>query len=134
MSAAQNLPNQNRTTINTKAEFHVGPLPPPVVLEQYNQTVPGAAERIIKMAEDQSAHRMRLESQVISTDTRNSTMGVVFALIITLGVLTLAAYALKLGQTLTGGFLGTLGIGSIVVAFIYGTRSRQNEREKRLNQ
>jgi uncharacterized membrane protein len=42
-----------------------GPLPPPEILAQYNEIVPGAAERILKMAEEQSAHRRGLEDKTI---------------------------------------------------------------------
>jgi uncharacterized membrane protein len=31
---------------------HQGPLPPPAILKQYDDVVPGAAERIITMAEN----------------------------------------------------------------------------------
>jgi len=45
-----------------------GPLPPPEILRKFDEVVPGAAERIIKMAEDQSIHRKELE--------KNSLVGV----------------------------------------------------------
>lgn len=45
-----------------------GPLPPPEVLEKYNQAVPGLAERIIKMAEQQATHRQQLELTVVESN------------------------------------------------------------------
>jgi uncharacterized membrane protein len=39
----------------------VGPIPPPDVMEEYNRVLPGAAERILAMAENQLAHRQRVE-------------------------------------------------------------------------
>jgi uncharacterized membrane protein len=41
---------------------HSGPLPPPEDLAKYNMIVPDAAERILRMAEKQQAHRMELET------------------------------------------------------------------------
>ncbi len=38
-----------------------GPLPPPEMLGVYEAVSPGAAERIISMAEDQQRHRMSVE-------------------------------------------------------------------------
>jgi uncharacterized membrane protein len=38
-----------------KAYSISGPLPPPEVLEKYNQVVPGLADRIITMAEQQAS-------------------------------------------------------------------------------
>lgn len=39
-----------------------GPIPPPAILHQYDAVIPGAAERILKMAEEQSKHRQELVS------------------------------------------------------------------------
>lgn len=43
-----------------------GPLPPPQALVQYEAALPGCAERIVSMAEEQAAHRRALESRVIT--------------------------------------------------------------------
>ena len=49
-----------------------GPLPHPDMLRKFDDVVPGAAERIIKMAEDQSNHRKDLERKVIESDIARS--------------------------------------------------------------
>lgn len=48
--------------IQVQAAFS-GPIPPPEMLAQYNAVLPNGADRIVKMAEDQSAHRRRVESR-----------------------------------------------------------------------
>src|ERR1700685_4362438 len=45
-----------------------GPLPPPETLEKYNQVLPGAAERILAMAEQQSRHRQSIETTVVNSN------------------------------------------------------------------
>jgi uncharacterized membrane protein len=45
-----------------QSEFS-GPLPPPGMLARYNDALPDGADRIVKMAEDQSSHRRRMESR-----------------------------------------------------------------------
>lgn len=47
---------------------YAGPLPPPGMLVQYNEAVPDAADRIIAMAERQSAHREQLETAVVNAN------------------------------------------------------------------
>lgn len=42
-----------------------GPLPHPEDLAKYEQVLPGAADRIIRMAEQQAAHRQSLEKAAI---------------------------------------------------------------------
>jgi len=38
-----------------------GPITPPELLRQYDEIVPGAADRILEMAEEQSKHRQSCE-------------------------------------------------------------------------
>ncbi len=44
-------------------EFFSGPLPSPQTLEGYENSVPGSAERILKMAESQVYHRQDMEKK-----------------------------------------------------------------------
>ncbi len=130
-------PNPSKSTISIQRESflieHSGPLPPPSILEKYNHVVPGAAERIIKMAENQSAHRQQLEKIVIGSDARHSFLGVIFAFIIAMSFLAVAAYSINLGHTVAGTLIGTGGLTGLVSVFIYGTKSRRKEREERLS-
>lgn len=49
-------------------ESFSGPLPPPKHLAEYERILPGAAERIFRMAEDQATHRRSLEQAVVMGD------------------------------------------------------------------
>lgn len=49
------------------ASQYSGPLPPATELVKYNEACPGAAERIIAMAENQAKHRQEMER----TESRN---------------------------------------------------------------
>ena len=64
--------------------LHQGPLPLPAVLKQYDDIVPGAAERIMRMAEHQAQHRQDLEARVIRTDNLKSLLGMIFGFVIAL--------------------------------------------------
>lgn len=121
-------------TVTHQEVQYSGPIPPPAMLDQYNRIVPGAAERIIKMAEQQHSHRITLESKVIASDIRNSILGVICAFVITLAVLLLAGYSIHKNQTWAAGFFSVLGIGGLVSTFIYGTQSRRGEREQKAQQ
>lgn len=48
-----------------------GPLPTPEELFQYNHLIPGAADRIIAMAEREQAHRVNLEDLATRADIRH---------------------------------------------------------------
>lgn len=113
--------------IATETSFS-GPLPPPEVLSKYDQIVRGAAERILRMAEEQSTHRRHIEAQVISADTKNSQRGLIFGLIIGLAGFAAATIMVLFGQPWAGAFLGLLNLGSLVGVFVYGSASRRRER------
>lgn len=61
-----------------QSEFS-GPIPPPNIIKGYEDILPGAAERIISMAERQSAHRQEMERVMVNAEARDSLLGVCFA-------------------------------------------------------
>ena len=63
-------------------QAHIGPLPAPESLELYNKTIPDGAERIMRMAENQSNHRIKIEEEVIRGQIKQSGRGQIFGLII----------------------------------------------------
>lgn len=57
------------------SQSFTGPLPPPEALANYEQASPGAADRILRMAEGQQQHRHGLERQAVSSEHRRSLLG-----------------------------------------------------------
>jgi uncharacterized membrane protein len=113
-----------------------GPLPPPILLRQYDEVVPGAAERIIKMAEEQAAHRQRLERQVVSTDNIKSVLGTILAFVVAIVGLGCSFWAAINGHPEFGTVLGVGTLASLVYTFVYGTNIKhasvtEKKREKR---
>ena len=107
-----------------------GPLPPPAILKQYDEICPGCAERMIVMFENEANHRRQLEDRMVDANLEvmrsqfsEAKRGQVFAFIISLAFLVVGAYTAVKGQPWVGGILGTMGLSSIVGAFIAG-RSR----------
>ena len=58
------IAKKNYSNVAERTEKFEGPLPSPEILEKYNVIVPGAAERILKMAEDQASLRQNHELEV----------------------------------------------------------------------
>jgi uncharacterized membrane protein len=105
-----------------------GPIPDAEQLEKYERITPGAADRIIKMAEKQSDHRQTIERAVIKTKSINSTLGVVFAFLLGAGTIFGGVFLAYNGQGWPGAVLGSAGLIGLVSVFIYGTKSTSNER------
>lgn len=54
-----------------QVRHHSGPIPAPQDLFQYDQLLPGTADRIIAMAEREQAHRMNMEDLSTRADIRH---------------------------------------------------------------
>ena len=126
LMAEQQRPKNELIAVNQ--EFS-GPIPPPHLLSQYDQVVPGAAERILAMAERQSAHRLDLERRVIVSDIKKSEKGQWFALFAASLAL---VFAFTLGMTdhqIAAGIIGGLDIVSLATVFVFGRKQKRDERE-----
>jgi len=106
-----------------------GPLPPPEILRKFDEVVPGAAERIIKMAEDQSIHRKELEKKVIDSDIARSKWGQILGFVIAIAGLAVSAIIVVYGNAIAGGIIGVGTLASLVGVFMYGSKTRSEERK-----
>ncbi len=106
-----------------------GPLPPPEILRGYESVLPGLADRVVKMAENQSFHRQHLESRVIWFDGIRSSLGLVFGLIIALAGIVAGAYLILNGNSTTGLVSLIIPLGVIVGAFIYQKKEESKNEE-----
>ena len=123
--------NSTREVVLTKQELFSGPLPHPDILARFDAVVPGAAERIIKMAENQSAHRIEIEKKVINSDIVNSKRGQIFGFVVAIfGLLSSFVLVLK-GYQVVGTLLGGATLVSLVGVFVYGSESRKSERKEK---
>ena len=113
----------------------IGPLPPPAVFKAYEEALPGAAERILSMAEREASQRHELERQELAIEradrnarialmTRGQLLGFSLSLVIILGGFVMAG----LGNNLAG-FGSVLTAASLLVAiFVLGRRNPPDEQ------
>lgn len=59
------------THTHTQVKAHSGPIPSPEVLGGYDAVLPGAAERILRMAEVQQESRLALERRQFESDAKH---------------------------------------------------------------
>jgi uncharacterized membrane protein len=120
-------PNLTQVAISSRS----APLPHPSELEEYDRILPGAAERILAMAESQSTHRQGMEKKALFTESINSRLGIISALVIGVAGLSIAGFCIYTGHDTAGATLGGTTLGSLVWTFVYGTRQRRIEREQK---
>lgn len=126
----KNKKSRYPNTVVTQAQSisYSGPLPVPEHLARYEQILPGAAERIFKMAEEQSVHRRALESKVINSGVADSKKGLWFGFFIGLSGFFIVGYCAFLGFQILAGIIAALDLGSLVGVFVYGSRQKKIER------
>lgn len=105
-----------------------GPLPPPDVLAAYERVLPGSADRIIRMAEDQGSHRRGLERQELAANIRTQSQGQWLAFVIALLVSAGGIYLLATGNGVSGLVALLTPLAGLVALFLV-SRSRRADKE-----
>lgn len=114
---------------------HEGPLPAPEDLQRYEALTPGAAERIIRLAEDESAHRRRLEDRASAANVsaqaeqvtivgyqtravfRSDAIGQAAGFIVSLACIAGAVYLALNGREWVAGVLAAIPTAAVIQAF-----------------
>ena len=95
-----------------------GPLPHPEHLKQYEVIVPGAADRILQLAEQQTAHRIKTENKAVSAEITQNILAQVIAFILAITGIGGGILLTLKGHGGAGGTLMTVTIGSLCVAYL----------------
>jgi len=104
-----------------RAEYK-GIIPPPNLMEKYENIKPGFAERIMKMAEQQSSHRREMEKKYIKSAFNDSKTGLWLGFIIVFFALCVSGFLIYSDKVIGGTILGTTSLASLAGVFVYGTR------------
>ena len=127
------IPSGERTKLakvtieQTRFSYRSGMLPEPSELAAYNAIIPQGADRIMKMAEAQSAHRIDLERSVVGSQQKTESRGQWFGFIIALFFGACGLYAALNGQPWFGGVIAGTTLVSLVGTFVYSNRQSRKE-------
>ena len=122
-------PHNSALSIQAVAEMRQwsGPLPHPETLERYNQVVPSAAERIIRLAETQHDHRLAIEKEVVDSNINSQKLGTILGFIVAMTAIIGGVFLAYVGRE-------TSGVTSIITAlvglagvFVYGKREQKKD-------
>lgn len=118
--------------LEAKAEYWVGPTPPPQAMADFDRIHPGFADRIMSMTERQQEHRHHCEKLVLTSDSRTERIGQVFAFLTVVVFAAAGVWVASLGHPWPGAVLGGGGLASIVTVFIRGKKRQDGQiQEKR---
>ena len=121
-----------------------GPLPPPDILRQYDELLPGVAERILVMSENAQQHERNMErdasdrenkvldlaDKVVSNDASQGRRGQWFAFVIALLGIVIGALLIAIDKAGFGLAVIFTPLAGLVGVFVYGTRARSAERRR----
>lgn len=95
-----------------------GPLPHPQILAQYELALPGSADRIIRMAEENGRHRRQMEELVVSKSFAEARVGQALAAFISIAAMGITGWLVYSGHRIEGTILGGATLALIITAIL----------------
>ena len=141
---APSSPDTPGQSVALLASSWTGPLPPPDILQEYDAVIPGAANRILVLAENLRQHNigmakaaseredkaLSLVGKTLSGDASRSKIGLWLGFVLALVGMGIAAWLVSTGKTGFGlAFLFT-PLAGLAGVFVYGTQARNAERRR----
>lgn len=98
-----------------------GPLPPPAALEQFERSAPGAADRILGMAEREEDHRHNQEQAMLRSDAQARSRGQWMAFLVAFVIIVGGIWLIYKGKQWEGLVAVLTPLATIIGIFIYST-------------
>lgn len=112
-------------------QMYSGPVPHPDILRGYEQVLPGSADRILKLAEDEATHRRKMEEKALTSSCTDSRTGLWLGFIIVVVALVVSYGMVSSGYPSVGGVVGVGSLAGLAGTFVYGSRQTQAESRRR---
>jgi uncharacterized membrane protein len=97
--------------------MYIGPLPSSKEFSSYEQTLPGAADRILAMAEQEAGHRRKNEDKIVQYSLKKNGLGQIFAFILALVSMGLVFYSIFKGEPLGAIVPAIIAFSSLIAVF-----------------
>ncbi|EHD21289.1 Protein of unknown function DUF2335, membrane [Brenneria sp. EniD312] len=104
-----------------------GPVPSPKMLSEYEQIMPGLANRLVKLTEDEQQHRHKVTDKALDFSYKKDRRGQWMGFIISLFVLGLGVYFAAEGKDALAGTLITINLVGLASVFVIGRLKRNNK-------
>jgi uncharacterized membrane protein len=109
----------------------IGPIPPPEIFAGYDRALPNGADRVMKMAEREQEHRHKIEDTIVSKESFEKRLGLIFAFALAAFAQGVSAYLLiwtdKSGPGLTLFIVQFVGLSW---AFLGARKQKRNDEEE----
>lgn len=106
-----------------------GPVPPPAMLAQYNEVVPGLANRLVELTEKEQSHRHKWMDGKLNLTVGMVKRGQWMAFTLSILILLMAFFFANKGNTTFAGILVAVDLVGLASVFIAGRAGRKSATE-----
>jgi len=110
--------NQIAQQQHSQSLMYIGSLPTSKEFSGYEQALPGAAHRILSMAEDEAEHRRKNEEKIVQHSIKKSGLGQIFAFIIAIVSMGLVFFSILKGEPLAAIVPAIVALSSLAAVFV----------------
>ena len=128
-----NKANPPQVRRRVEAELHVGPLPAPELLAAYEKARPGLAGEIVQAWQGQSAHRQRVEQQIVDANISTQRWGLIFGWVLALITITYSSVLIFYGKGWIGLGLGVAKILALLVVRLRTAAKQSGDQRSNLD-
>lgn len=121
-SGSDDTATNQEVTVQREEHLFSGPLPAPDILRGYDEILPGAAERIIRMAEKEQEHAHEAGLLALRETAAGNRRGQTIGGIVALAALGTAAFLGYHGHSVAAGIVGGTTVVGLVTVFVTGRR------------
>ena len=112
----RNLPENTRIAFIEASSFK-GPLPPPTLYRDYENILPGIAERLLKMTENEQIRRHKIQDKVVDQSLKYMNRGQWLGALLGIAALVATTLCAYFGQVIPAFLLGGTSITGAVIAW-----------------
>lgn len=112
-------------------EYFSGPVPPPSLLQSYEEIEPGLAGRLVRMTEREQEHAHKMDRRLLRNEYLADHAGRFAGLVVALAFLFVAAWLIDRGHDWPGLALGVVDLAALVSVFVYGRMYEHGRASKR---
>jgi uncharacterized membrane protein len=109
-------------------QAHTGPIPAPAEIGEYERILPGTADRIIRMAENEQNHRHKLQIRSQSHQAVITFVGQLFAFIMGISGIAGGVFLVNSDKPITGFGIFFTSLATLMGVFFYNRKRTTQKR------
>lgn len=120
MSIIETLPEQQRKIVlsSMTVQHYEGPIPHPAMMKEYEEFIPGSADRIFKMTEDEQKFQHNTIKKLSNASIIQKFLGLILGVILLFYIVIMVKDLALAGHDAVAGSIGTVTIIGLATIFV----------------